>query len=217
MEYAESLAAPHAPISAVMAAHVNSCEECRAEIDSMRLTLESVQVAGEIAPSGEAMAELILAAKNVRRRSQARERWVAPMARHGKRVAAAAAVLFVVGGLAFMAQLEPEAVPVAEEVAPVAVPVVEGPVVLAVERVKPASVEEERLSEAVFARQAAPTNGWEKAQRRAVSQYEQEIAAALDALKRNPACVRAATLVNENRDRKTEVLRSLYVNMEKTL
>lgn len=74
------------------------------------------------------------------------------------------------------------------------------------------SAEEELLGTAFRSSAWQPNSPWERSQWRAVSTHDSEIEDALEALKKNPALVRAGVVVSTNRERKSDTLRALYAN-----
>jgi len=79
------------------------------------------------------------------------------------------------------------------------------------EIIEKASAEIESLTAAVRSHPKAAPSVLEQEQRRAVKEQEQDLTAAMSALKRNPGNERVRNVVDSNVERGAETLKSIYV------
>ncbi|MEX2015666.1 MAG: hypothetical protein WD873_03445 [Candidatus Hydrogenedentales bacterium] len=208
LDYAERLV-DGTPLMPAATRHVARCGRCRHEINAMARSLRFSSKAGDIEPSRDLTARILLAAKSQQRHREVRRHRVAL---YSVRFAAAAMVLIVT---AFLVQRD-VATPAPAAAAPVEnASFMTNPMISAVTVAAP-SAEEELLERAVLAAPYwQPKNAREKAQLRAIQAMESDISEALAMYRRNPGLARAAEVVNTNRQRQSEALKELFV--ERTL
>ena len=210
-EHAESLLARHVPFSSEITRHVAACNACKSELAAIRDSLELIQQAQQLQPSRDAKAAILLAAKTQRSSGALPLNPDRPARRLARGMAVAASFLVVSAvlfrsstdlGLTGLAQGQPST---DQEVQTAG---------LTLETLRQVSPEEELLGAALMSSAWAPQTRWERAQRRELLALDDDIEKALEALKDNPALVRASDLVTTNRQRKKETLRALYVNRD---
>jgi hypothetical protein len=216
LTFAENLVDRRSPVSAPLAAHINGCATCAAEVRAMRASLEFAAQAPSLEPSRDLTNQILMNARQIR---QAPAQVVQPRGHVVLSVAkalACAAVLAIVALVSFAMALQEEpqdriAVTVSPE-APALHP--QGP---SPEALRKATAEIETLSAAVRkdTDHEKPATVIERQTRRAVDVMDSDIAAARSALERNPGCSRASHIYNTNVPRQAATLRSLYV--EQTL
>lgn len=224
MAYAESLVDGRTVISVKTAAHLASCSACKADVESMCGSIKLAREAGSIECSRRSTAQILLAAQ-IRRAAQiplaSRIRLAAKnerrgmaglVRRHRYRVFAAKGLAYAVclvvlvsapyGALQWNVYQDGGK---SEASRPLSAGV------FSLDALRKASPEEELLSAAVMAPRHQPETPWEHERRRAVLMLDDDISEALEALARNPSCVRASELVSANRRRLKETLKALYV------
>lgn len=207
LEFAELFEENAGRASAAIYAHVVECERCAAEVERARATLALTRRAAELEPSREWRAQTLLAARQIRgRHARPSRRWLAVSNRRAMLATAALAIAACAG---LTASLFAAA-------GPAGLDKPEGPsqaAVFSLDVLQQASLEERLLAPAVLSG-PGPVTPWVAAQQRAVHAWDAEIDEALEALESNPACVRAAALVNTNRERLGETLKVLYVERD---
>ena len=205
LAYAETVANDATPVNAAVAAHLAECRYCASEVDEIGETLRIADCTESIEPSRECHASLLLAARNERR--IASSRW--GRMKSVQALAYAALMLLVAGTLLAVVGPGDETsdTPRIEKL-----PMVElrGAAVFPLDALLEPLPEDDILSAAVVASQRSPLDRWEEEQWRTVSTLDDDIEEALDALRDNPACVRASELVSANRKRMNETLKTLY-------
>ncbi len=204
--HAESLAGAGGPVSAAHGGHVAKCKRCADEVTAIRDSLEFTAAADALEASEEMTQQILAKARRARREaSPMRHRW-AGRARMGFRMAAYAAGVAVVALLAFAAALgNPEA---AEDSR--AQQAVVRDAGATSQDIGKTATEVQALSSAVLLSAEPPRTPEEHKHLREVSAMDQDISAAVAALKRNPGCSRATHIVHANLRRQAETLRSLY-------
>ena len=206
LQYAESQVDKNATLCVNTASHVASCEPCRTETEAIRVSLACLGDSPPLEPSAESSAQILGGAMAERRRLASLSfPWrVLRGASRGLAYATALAVAAIAVNSALSRDRLPgnrSGIPLESQDA----------AVFSLEQFRKATPEEILLSEAVMSPQRQPRDAWEEAQRRAVVAMGADIAEALEALKFNPACVRAQKLVTSSRERLKETLKTLYV------
>lgn len=218
MAYAESLVDGRTVISVKTAAHLASCSACKADVESMCGSIKLAREAGSIECSRRSTAQILLAAQiplasRIRLAAKNERRGMAGLVRrHRYRVFAAKGLAYAVclvvlvsapyGALQWNVYQDGGK---SEASRPLSAGV------FSLDALRKASPEEELLSAAVMAPRHQPETPWEHERRRAVLMLDDDISEALEALERNPSCVRASELVSANRRRLKETLKALYV------
>ncbi len=206
MAYAEGLVDGQTTISAKMAAHVGACSPCREDVESMCSAMKLAREAGSIECSRESTARILLAARNERRGMAA----LVQRHRYGifaaKSLAYAACLVVLVsatyGAVEWNVWKDGQKTEASQALSAS---------VFSLDALREASPEEALLSAAVMAPRHEPETPLEQERRRAVLTLDNDISEALEALERNPSCVRASELVSANRQRLKETLKALYV------
>lgn len=211
-EHAECLLARRVPFDSKVARHVASCTQCREEIDLVLQSLDVVNEAPQIEPGRNLEASILLSAKS--RRHAIRLAFLPNVSRASlvRLSALAACVLAMMSTI-----LHPSTAndPLTESISPVADSDTANEILTAgfsLEALTRATAEEELLGAALTSPAWVPSSRWERAQTRALSTLENDIDAAIEAYKNNPALVRAGAVVNANRERKKEISKTLYAN-----
>jgi hypothetical protein len=205
VRYAESMVDRGAPVSAIMAAHISACPACAAEVKSMRASLEFTAKAGDLEPSNDLTAQILLRAKQARVASHPRPRSAFRTACRG---------IFFTGALAAMATVvfgmalgSPQPTPRVETALQQVSDALPSPDML-----RKVAAEVKTLGTAVRTASAnKPKSLMEREHLRAVNAMDADIVAAQAALQRNPGCTRASHIVNANLQRQAETLRHLYI------
>lgn len=205
-EYAKDLESDPGQVSAAVAGHVAECRFCERDVDTIRSTIAVSGKSEGLEPSRKFSAALLLAVRQERgfeRRGPSGYDWRS----RRKTVGYAVAIVLVAslsivavqyGGIEIIFQTDANG------------PATSSASVFSLDVLSQATPAEALLGPAVLA-DWLPKSAWEAAQRRAVQGWDAEIEEALEALRANPACVRAATLVNGNRELRAETLKVLYV------
>lgn len=214
MACAEALVDGRAPLPSRTAAHVACCERCRAEVESIRASLVLVHRVGAIEPSREFTATVLLAAKS-------RQREIPKLRRRYERLEAAARVCGYAGALAALASVAFVLVAFPPQGRPDLVQANHGPETLPAAPSFAAADRDSRRDDEEILRQAAlapsggPVDDYERQYWRAVSAFDEDISEGLAALKNNPFSIRASRIVELNRQRRTETLKTIV--LEKNL
>ena len=211
MAHAEALVYRRGTISAKLASHLAQCPICTAEVAAMRRSLEFVQSAPELEPSGNFTAQVLLAARNERSAPPVRGKGAWAVARTVLQTTAYAAGLIVACTVCFGAALRPGGSDAAR-VAAVAGPAREAESVSSPEALRQAVEEVKTLAAAVSVPSTRPPSQWELEHRRAVTALNADIEAARAALERNPGCKRASHVVAISLQRQAQTLRALYAS-----
>lgn len=199
LDFAELLELKTGQASASIHGHLAECAQCSAEVARARATFAITRHAAELEPSREWHAQTLLNARQVR---GAGSRSVLNSNRRAM-VATSALVIFACVSVAAVQYTD-----VATDGSDIVGP--SRAAVFSLDVLRQATPEERLLAPAVM-NEAGPATPWEASQHRAMHAWDAEIDEALEALESNPACVRAATLVNTNRERLGETLKVLYV------
>lgn len=207
--YAESLVDRRTPISAAMAAHVAACPACAAEVKAVKASLEFTASAPGIEPSQDLTSQILLKAQQERGVCGRRARPVSRIGAMMRAVAftgATAAVAVFVFGMAL------NAAPAGSHYSGAPAGLVHSAVsASSQDAMQRAAKEVQTLSAAVRMVSDRPQSPREREQRRMAAILDADIAAARQALQRNPGCERAAEIVNANLRRQAETLRALYL------
>lgn len=203
LDFAELLERNSGPASAGIAAHVSECARCAREVERARATIAITEHAGELEPTREWRAQMLLNARQVRGRAGSGSGYL--KSKSNRRAVAAVTALMLVASLSVVAVQYAEV-----DLGESGDQVRSSAAVLSLDVLRQATIEERMLAPVVLT-ESAPATPWEASQHRAVHAWDAEIDEALEALEDNPACVRAATLVNTNRERLGETLKVLYV------
>lgn len=210
LAYAENLVDNRTGIDRALASHLSQCAACQAEVRAMQESLAFTASAPELDPSSELTAQILMAGKQARsemRRGSAPLRAVWKVAQ----AAACAAGMVVVAGLSFAAFVgspdQVNATPVFQESIPVVAEAGQSP-----EAKRQAAVEivaeVQTLSAAIKSKNGAEAQTpQEQEQMRVVQSRDDDIAAAVLALERNPNNQRATHVLNTY----LKSLRSIYV------
>ena len=215
--YAESLVDRSTAVSAFLAAHINSCPRCTAEVHAIRASLEFTASAPEPEPSGDLARQILAGAREARLRTAEPRRHRHPSlagslfrAAVYTTVTAALAVLTFgmaagTGNTGSPARPALSPAPQVAQTADTASP----------ESFRRKTGAIERLSAAVARTDSGPRTLREWERRRTVEGVSQDLRAALAALERNPGCARADEMLRTHLDRQVNGLRDLFV--ERTL
>lgn len=210
--YAESFLAKRIAFNSKIARHVISCAQCREEVTSIRHSLDIVNEAPCIEPGRNLEASVLLAAKSGRQKF--RLAFIPSLSPKSllRLTALAACALAMMSTL-----LHPSTAndPLPEAMPPVAYSdftIEVMPAGFSVDALMEATAEEELLAAALASPAWVPSSRWERAQARALSTFENDIDEAIEALRNNPALVRAGAVVTANRERKRETLKALFTN-----
>ena len=211
--YAENQVDGGAPVSAAMAAHITACPRCSKEVNAIRAGLEFAASAPPLEPSRELAPRILLAAAKQRAyRSRSRRRrstaWLA------FRALAYTASMAVVAIIIFSVALS-GAAPAGSAAATVAVEKPASRDLTVAKSIEKTTAEIETLAAAVRFSSNKSQTPHERRYLRRVNAIDEDINAALSALKRNPGCVRASHIVHANLERQAKTLRTLYA--ERTL
>lgn len=210
LAYAENLVDNRRGIDRTIAAHLSACPVCHAEVKAVQASLAFAASAPELTPSGELTAQILMAGKQAR--SEMKER--ATPLRMALKVAQGglcAAAMVLVAGFAFSAFLSsPEkttaSVPSIEHTVPVIAASGSSP-----EAARQAAVEVaaeiQTLSAAIQSKPGEALTPRERGQMKVVQARDDDTAAAMQALERDPRNARANGVLNANR----ESLRNIYV------
>jgi len=215
--FAESLVDRSAPISAFLAAHVNSCPRCTAEVKAIRASLEFTASACAPEPSGDLARQILAGAREARLQTpestgRKRPSLAGAMFRGTLYVAATAVLAILTFGMAINAgngnvSRQPALRPAPQTA--------QAAITASPETMRRKAGAIERLAAAVSRAEAPPRTLREWERRRAVEDVSQDLNAAMAALKRNPGCARADEMVRTHLDRQVNGLRDLFV--ERTL
>lgn len=199
-EYAEQLESGRATFGSEVAAHIRECAVCTAEVRNMRQSIALTESVKTLEPTEALQASVILAMKSQRfeDKRQARRRMV--------KSAAFAAGFALVFSLVFQSQ----SVYKSEGVVRIGPASKNAPTPIPFEILSLDSPEERLLEPALAATYWQPASAWEQAQQRALQAMDADIDEALAALQSNPALVRAGSIVQSNRERKRQTLKTLY-------
>ena len=207
LAYAESLVDRNVPISAKLAAHVASCGSCLADARQMRACLEVIASSPDLVPSRELTSKILLAAQNRRSVTSRRGPRAIGFAALLRGLAYSTAIL-VVGFLSFAAAIGRGApAPAPQSLASTPAPDSR----LSPEAIRKATAEIQSLAAAVSFSPSHRRTPIEQEHRRALYSLSNDLAAAQEALARNPGCLRASRLVHMNLQRQAQTLRTLYV------
>jgi len=204
--YAECLVDGRTAIPVPIAGHVQRCPQCTREVRLMRASLEFTASAPGLEPSSDLTAQILLGAKQERNTRRPRRLAVLWMGVKGLTFTAAmAAVTIVVFGAVLG---DPGVGAIVQAVAPAEARAQEP----SPEDLGKTASQVRKLAAAVRnpALESANPREWER--RRALNAMDADIAAALDALERNPGCVRASHIVHANVERQARTLRDLYAD-----
>ena len=209
VEFAESLVDRHAPVSALMAAHVAGCSVCALEVKKIRASFELAAMARLPEPSNELTQRII-----ARARLERREQPIAPQHENALfsrflQTAACFAATAALACLSFGAALN--------DMTPNNASLLRASFAANENVSQSAELQEQTdsvqaLSSAVSLQQEAPTSPYELGHRRSLNALNDDISAALAALERNPGCIRANQVMLTSVERQLEGLRNLYLD-----
>lgn len=199
-EYAEQLEAGRAAFGSEIAAHVRDCVVCAGEVRTMRQSIALTESVKTLEPTEALQASVILAMKSQRLedKRQARQRMV-------KSAAFAAGFALVCSVV-----VQSQSVYKSEGVVRIGPASKNAPVPIPFEILSLDSPEERLLEPALASTYWRAESAWEQAQQRALQSMDADIDEALAALQSNPALVRAGSIVQANRERKRQTLKTLY-------
>ena len=204
--YAECLVDGRTVIPAPIAGHVQRCPICMREVRYMRASLEFTASAPDLEPSNDLTAQILMGAKQERHARRPRRLAVLWMGVKGLTFTAAmAGVTIVVFGAVLGdpgAGAAPRPAVTIEAKAQEPTP----------EDLGKTASQVRKLAAAVRHPASASANPREWERRRALNAMDADITAALDALERNPGCVRASHIVHANVERQARTLRDLYAD-----
>jgi len=214
--FAESLVDRSSSVSAFLAAHVNSCPRCTAEVRAIRASLEFASSAPEPEPSGDLARQILAGAREVRLLAPEPQRkapsMAVPLFRAVVYLTATAALAVLTFGMAVNtgdnSASSSSTLRHTPQAAQSPVPVSPESMLRKVGAIK-------WLSAAVSRGDSPPRTLREWERRRAVEGVSQDLNAAKAALERNPGCARAAEMERTHLDRQVNGLRDLFV--ERTL
>jgi hypothetical protein len=214
--FAESLVDRSSSVSAFLAAHVNSCPRCTAEVRAIRASLEFTASASAPEPSGDLARQILAGAREARLQAPETGRKHPSLAgsifRAAVYVTATAALAVLTFGMAVNTGDGGTASHSALRSAP---QTAQSPDTVTPESIRRKTGAIERLAAAVSRADSPPRTLREWERRRAVEGVSQDLSAAQAALERNPGCARAGEMVRTHLDRKANGLRDLFV--ERTL
>ena len=212
--FAESLCEGRPAISGPVAGHVQSCPRCREEVARIRATLRVVRAAGEETPGEASSARMMLRLREAQRKQRERAALIRAWTAWGKGLAYAA-VLLVLAAVSFGGASAPGAGmqdPLDGGAASVPQVSLSGP---SHDELLKAAEQVRTLSEAVRSRVRERIQhaggSWEEDYERVVVMLDDDVEAALAALRRNPGNPRASDLVNVSIERQAQTLKSLYM------
>jgi len=205
--YAESRMPGGEAISAKVGRHVTGCATCAREVAAISASLAFVAQADPLEPSADLTANILAAGHRERanaRRMHNRRRSVLLLTKG----LACAASMVVVTAVAFSAALDERAPTVSVRPTTEPVQISKGP---SPEEIRQATARAQTLAAAVVATSAPPRSVREWQQQRAAQALGADYQAALAAFESNPASARARRLVASNIERRTQALKTLYV------
>ena len=210
--YAGSLAG-RAPLAASIGAHLTACKKCAAEVDAMSASLAFVAEAPALEVSSELTSRILVVARSERpAKAGALQRLWNPRRAAGlcAYAMAAACVALLSAAPVFLGYTDSAHVPERQAAANVPALIAASAETAPRNELLAILSEVEVLANAVRASFVRPQNAAERIRQRTVNAMDAEISAALAALERNPGCVRATQLVQNNLERQAETLRELY-------
>ena len=215
--FSESLVDRSSRVSAFLAAHVNACPRCMAEVRAIRASLEFTASANAPEPSGDLARQILAGAREARLQTpeagSRRNRSLAgSVFRAAVYVTATAALAVLTFGMAVnkgdnSTSSRPALRPAAQTA--------QAPATASPESIRRKTGAIERLAAAVSRADSPPRTLREWERRRTVEGVSQDLSAAMTALERNPGCARADEMVRTHLDRQVNGLRDLFV--ERTL
>lgn len=211
--YAEALVDRRSPVSAAMASHLAQCNSCSSEVNSIRASLEFATSAKPLEPSIDLTAQIIIDANRERIKEKPFTKQVSTL-RLAYRGFAYASALIIITTFYFGAALQQTYTTPETTFAeiPAQIRADSAPSIEAVHKI---IGEIRTLSAAVQFALGEQQTPLEQEQRRAVDAIDEDIAAALAALERNPGSLQANHTILASLQRQAETLRALYV--ERTL
>jgi len=215
MAHAESaLDAKHCP-TGMIADHVASCPICAAEVAAISASLQVIVTAPLLDPNLKAQSALMMRVRKERRKQGALRAGSRGVVRVTRGMAYAAAIVLV-AAIAFGAALG-NSPGTAKTTLGVNAPAPAFESARAQVQNSGASMEEtfatvRSLSKAVQHPATAPLSPELREQHRTVDALGADLAAAQEALTRNPGCERASAVINASLERQAETLRDLYVH-----
>jgi hypothetical protein len=211
LAYAEGLVGQVADLNPQTVQHIQSCSFCTEIVAEMKSSMILLDHAGSVEPSRELAASIEMASQKLRREIRTKQTrggvWV-----QGKRLAVAAMVLLMAGVLLNFDRIRPLPALPRHEVQAVQVP--RNAELFSLESLARLTREEEVLMPAVFSMFRQPQSDWERSKLRELKTYEDDISEAMQALKHNPALVRAGHLIQQNRQLKGQTLKDVYVERD---
>lgn len=211
-EHAESLLAKRIAFDSKVPRHLTSCAQCRKEIASIRQSLDLVNEAPHLEPRRNLEASILLSAKSGR---HAIRFALLPNLSRSSLVRLSALAACVLAMMSTLLHPSTANDPLPDTIAPVVSSDSTNEFMTAgfsIEALSRATAEEELLGAALTSPAWVPSSPWERSQTRNLSAFENDIDAAIEAFRNNPALVRAGAVVNANRERKKETLKALYAN-----
>lgn len=209
MEYAESLVDSDAPVCALIGSHVSHCQDCAAEVHAIQQSLKVTSLAAVPESSHSLSQSILLQARQASKQSTAKRPdfpWY-PLLRGA---ACVLGILFL-AGLSFSMALRE-----GSEFSSIAVQAEARPIPTPDHSWTPTLPSSGSVVQALAASLVQPGSALSKsadsAQRRMVDFLDQDLDAALEALERNPGCVRATQIVDTEAQKRLEGLRSLFVD-----
>lgn len=210
LAYAENLVDNRAAIDRTMASHLSQCPACQAEVRAMQASLAFASSAPELEPGSELTAQILMAGKQARSEMK---RGAGPLRAAWKVAQACACVagMVLVAGLSFAAFVgapeQESAAPVFQDSVPAVAESGQSP-----EAIRQAAVEVaeevQTLSAAIKSKNGGEAQTpQELEQLRVVQSRDDDIAAAILALERNPNNVRATHVLHTY----LKDLRNIYV------
>ena len=219
LAYAEVLADKSGPVPAALAAHVAQCSACAHDVRAMRSSFAFLRQANAIEPSQAQTNEILMKARKLRNAEQKAQRR-APVVLTLLQGMAYAACLIAFATFTFNAALSKG---VNKDLARVgAIQNMEIPPVSLSERsftptpesIRKAAEEVQVLSAARSITFSSQDQSNTRHLRAAVDAMDVDIAAAMDALKRDPNNMRATQLVHATLQEQKEALKQLYLHRE---
>lgn len=212
MLHAEALFDGKAAPNAHVTVHVAKCPVCASEVKAISASLKMIIAAPAIEPSLKSQTALMMRVRKDRRTRKRLQTGGRSVVRVARGMAYAAAIILV-AALAFGAALS--------NTAPSSsTPAINAVSATLAENTSPArsgyTMDENfatvrTLSNAVQRPGLAPLSLENQEQRRAVNALGADLAAAQEALNRNPGCERASAVMNASLEQQAETLRDLYV------
>lgn len=208
VEFAESLVDRHAPVSALMAAHVANCPACALEVKKIRASFELVALAQLPEPSNELTHRIIAKARQERQQQPTPHPHIFAMLSRFAQIAACVVATMALAWFSFGAALRDMS---SNEAPSLRNAFADNEISSSNDGLHEQTATVQALSSAVSLQQngASP---YEQGHRRSLRAFNDDMSAARAALERNPGCIRANQVMLTSVERQLEGLRNLYLD-----